>query len=87
VSVDLREHHGGWRLTVADDGAGFDPAHAAAAGSGAGLANMRDRLDAVGGTLAITSVPGTGTTVTAVVRPGPGLPAGRPSPAAPGPVA
>jgi signal transduction histidine kinase len=31
------------------------------------LVNMRDRLDAVGGTVTIVSRPGDGTTVTAVV--------------------
>jgi signal transduction histidine kinase len=55
------------RLTVHDDGAGFDPAASVAEGSGAGLANMRDRLDAVAGTVSITSGPGAGTTVAAEV--------------------
>jgi signal transduction histidine kinase len=55
------------RLTVHDDGAGFDPAASVAEGSGAGLANMRDRLDAVGGTVSVASRPGAGTTVTAEV--------------------
>ena len=39
----------------------------AAAASGAGLANMRDRLDAVGGTVELASMERIGTTVTAVV--------------------
>ena len=64
VRVDGDSHR--WRLTVTDDGTGFDLADAAAA-SGAGLANMRDRLDAVGGTVTVESVERTGTTVTALV--------------------
>jgi len=75
VAVHLAEHPGGTRVTVVDDGGGFDPAHAVRAGGGAGLANMRDRLDAVGGTLTVASSSGAGTTVTAEV-PQTVLPAG-----------
>jgi signal transduction histidine kinase len=67
VSVRLGGNSDRWLLTVSDDGAGFDPAPASAVGTGTGLANMRDRLDAVGGTVVVRSRPGTGTTVTAVV--------------------
>lgn len=66
VAVRLDEDSFGWRLTVSDDGTGFDQAHAAAA-TGAGLANMRDRLDAVGGVVEVASREDTGTTVTATV--------------------
>jgi signal transduction histidine kinase len=66
VAVRVAEYRGGWQLTVTDDGIGFDPEHAAAA-TGAGLANMRDRLDAVGGTVEVASLARTGTTVTATV--------------------
>lgn len=66
VSVRVNEDSYRWRLTVTDDGTGFDQNHAAAA-SGVGLANMRDRLDAVGGTVEVASLERTGTTVTAVV--------------------
>ena len=45
---------------MTDDGAGFD---AATAQKGAGLTNMADRLDALGGLLDISSTPGTGTRV------------------------
>jgi signal transduction histidine kinase len=45
-------------VSVEDDGAGFDPASTAA---GAGLANIRDRVESVGGTVRIESAPGTGT--------------------------
>ncbi|BCJ39180.1 two-component sensor histidine kinase [Actinocatenispora thailandica] len=48
------------RLTVADDGVGFDPAAAA----GFGLHGMRERVAQVGGRLEIASTPGRGTTLT-----------------------
>ena len=51
-------------LTVADDGAGFDPAHAPA---GTGLANMRDRVDSAGGSLEVSSTPGHGTRLRVVI--------------------
>jgi len=63
VLVGLRQNGGRWQLEVTDDGAGFDVRDALASGTGAGLMNMRDRLDAVGGTVAIDSTPGAGTTV------------------------
>jgi signal transduction histidine kinase len=45
------------RFEVEDDGTGFDPA---TVGKGAGLTNIADRLDALGGHLAIDSRPGQG---------------------------
>ena len=66
VIVRLDRIVGGWRLDVVDDGSGFDPGLASGRGEGAGLMNMRDRLDAVGGRVTISSEVGRGTTVTAV---------------------
>ncbi len=48
------------QLRVDDDGVGFDPARAE---NGMGLGNMRTRVAALGGVLAITSKPGEGTLV------------------------
>jgi signal transduction histidine kinase len=45
---------GGIRLSIQDNGVGFDVAADAA---GRGLANMRERIDAVGGTVVIDSIP------------------------------
>jgi signal transduction histidine kinase len=59
VVVRLAAPDGALRFEVEDDGRGFDPA----AASGSGLTNMRDRVDALGGTLDVRSRPGTGTTV------------------------
>ena len=62
--VRLREDGGTVVAEVADDGAGFD---VRTVRRGAGLANMHDRLDAIGGSLEITSDPSHGTTVRAAV--------------------
>jgi signal transduction histidine kinase len=59
--VSLRHEGDDLRLEISDDGAGFDPAMAAPGGHH-GLANMRDRAAALGGTLHVTSS-GTGTTI------------------------
>jgi signal transduction histidine kinase len=48
------------RMTIQDDGGGFDPR---APATGMGLALMRERAAEVGGELAVTSSPGAGTTV------------------------
>jgi signal transduction histidine kinase len=52
------------RLTVTDDGKGFDPA---APDGGYGLTGMADRVGLVGGTVEVTSAPGGGTEVRAEV--------------------
>jgi signal transduction histidine kinase len=68
ITVSLRRDGPDLTLSVVDDGAGFDAARAEEVRTGAGLANMRDRLDAVGGSVTLTSAPGRGTSVVAVVR-------------------
>ncbi|MGW2378023.1 MULTISPECIES: GAF domain-containing sensor histidine kinase [Kitasatospora] len=50
-------------LRVRDDGRGFDPESVRRAGRHLGLASMRDRAAAVGGTLTLESAPGQGTLV------------------------
>jgi signal transduction histidine kinase len=60
AEVHLREENGLLLVEVIDDGRGFDPSIAK---RGAGLTNMEDRLDALGGTLDIQSTPGRGTTL------------------------
>ena len=52
-------------VQVRDDGAGFDPAAVGPASHG--LAGMRHRVEAAGGRLTITSRPGNGTLVSAVL--------------------
>jgi two-component system NarL family sensor kinase len=65
VSVDLSRRDGRLCLTVVDDGAGLDPVAAAAAPQAGhiGLASARERVEAVGGSFAVTSAPGAGTSI------------------------
>ena len=64
VTLGVREDAGGVVFSVHDDGVGFDVARSSA---GVGLTNMRDRVGALGGTVAIDSAPGGGTTVSGLV--------------------
>jgi len=61
VSVHLRGDTEGLMLTISDDGVGFVVDEAW--GKGLGLISMGERLEAVGGTLKISSTPGEGTNV------------------------
>lgn len=63
VQVSLRSTGGNVRLTVRDDGQGFEP-HRVAHGHH-GLMGMRVRLESHTGRLLVESAPGRGTTVTA----------------------
>jgi signal transduction histidine kinase len=72
VTVRLAGAGGLVVLSVADDGQGFDPAARSIASRRLGLTSMRERVEALGGTLEITSAAGRGTTVQASV------PRGRP---------
>ncbi len=60
VSVTLRHVEEELSFEVTDNGRGFDPTTVAAR---SGLANMADRLDAIGGAWNLESAPGSGTTV------------------------
>ena len=64
ATVRLRAEGKQLLVEVADDGRGFD---VTAVTRGAGLTNMEDRLDALGGTLQIESTPGVGTILRATV--------------------
>lgn len=63
VLVVLQLGDGAATLTVRDDGRGFDPTVVPA--NHFGLAIMRERMAAVGGTVTLESAPGQGTTITA----------------------
>ncbi|MGI9202950.1 MAG: ATP-binding protein [Woeseiaceae bacterium] len=54
------------KLEVSDDGCGFDKAQVKTGGS-IGLSSMRERVQLLDGTFSIRSVPGSGTTVSAIV--------------------
>jgi signal transduction histidine kinase len=60
VGVRIAGDGEGLTFEVSDDGVGFDTSIAK---KGAGLRNMADRLDALGGSLEVTSSPNGGTTV------------------------
>jgi signal transduction histidine kinase len=60
VSVSLSDSGDALHFTVCDSGAGFEPARTP---NGTGLANMRDRIASVGGTITVDSAPGRGTLV------------------------
>jgi len=64
VRVVLGAGDGRLRLTVADDGSGFDPGDPALRATRLGLTSMEERAARIGGELAIASGPGAGTTVT-----------------------
>jgi two-component system sensor histidine kinase DegS len=69
TQVDLafaRQGEGGWEITVADNGRGFDLG-ASANRVGSGLVSMRERAAIIGGTLDVTSRPGYGTKLTLTV--------------------
>ena len=68
ITVHLTHAATAVSLTIQDDGAGFDPDHSPGLAEGHfGLQGMRERMKRLGGTLAIISAPGQGTTITAEV--------------------
>jgi len=71
VDVRLEAENGAAYLEVRDDGKGFETGRNRG-GHGLGLLSMRERIDLVGGRLAIRSAPGQGTTVGAWVPVGEG---------------
>lgn len=58
VAVTVEQHDGMLRVDVRDDGAG-----GAEPGRGSGLIGLRDRVEALGGSIDITSTTGDGTTI------------------------
>ncbi len=65
VEVRLERTGGQFRMYVADDGCGFDPAQIF---TGNGLANLRSRAAAIGAELEIATLPGHGTTITLLMK-------------------
>jgi signal transduction histidine kinase len=64
TTIQLTQRDGHVRFRIADDGVGFDPASVV---RGAGLTNLEDRVESLGGTLRIESAPGCGTRITGEV--------------------
>jgi len=70
VEVSLASGNGDLRLSVRDDGDGFDAENTPAGSNDGmcfGILGMRDRAEVLGGVLDIASKPGSGTTVTVQV--------------------
>jgi signal transduction histidine kinase len=63
VEVEVSVSPSGAAVTVRDDGVGFDPSARGIRSRRLGLTSMRERAQAAGGTLAVRSAPGQGTTV------------------------
>jgi signal transduction histidine kinase len=66
VNICLEKYRRTIRLTVRDNGRGFDPAHLErpkTALRGVGLNSMRERTEAPGGLFKIESAKGSGTTI------------------------
>lgn len=66
LDISLIREKGGVRLSVTDDGQGFDP-QAPRSGKQIGLWSMRERVEQLGGEFKLRSTPGQGTTLTAWV--------------------
>ena len=64
VSLQLTQVDGYLHLRIADDGQGFDPAQTR---GGMGLNNIRERVARLDGRLTISSEPGSGTRLEAVI--------------------
>ena len=65
VRLEVAREEGTMRITVADDGAGFDPTDLRISDemSRFGLFSVRERMAALGGMLELDSAPGRGTRV------------------------
>jgi signal transduction histidine kinase len=61
VQIDLRVEEETLRLSVVDDGVGGARLGGAGLGGGSGLIGLKDRVEALGGTIDIASPPGSGT--------------------------
>ncbi|MDB6027415.1 MAG: Two component regulator propeller domain protein [Verrucomicrobiales bacterium] len=60
IEIKVCEENGFWKMTINDNGTGFD---AGAASNGNGLKNLRRRAEKMNGSLEIKSAPGSGTSI------------------------
>jgi PAS domain S-box-containing protein len=68
--LQLESRHGELKVTIMDQGCGFDPSSlkgAAASQNAFGLFSIRERMESLGGRLEIAARPGHGTTVTLIM--------------------
>lgn len=64
IRVEVRHEGDMLRVSVVDDGVGFRPEHTTRSG---GVVHLRDRVNALGGSLQLLSRPGEGTSMTALL--------------------
>ena len=64
VLIELHSLRSEVRLTVRDDGVGFEPERSQKPRVHLGISGMRRRAEARGGTFEVASTPGSGTTIT-----------------------
>jgi signal transduction histidine kinase len=67
ATLSLRHEQGALRLTIADNGVGFDPSVAARRSSGFGLGGMEARAVELGGRVQVRSQPGAGASVDVIL--------------------
>jgi signal transduction histidine kinase len=65
VRVELQYDEREWKLTISDNGAGFDSK--TEKDEGIGLIGMRERVQALGGRFSLTAAPGKGCSIEAVI--------------------
>jgi two-component system sensor histidine kinase UhpB len=74
LTVTLTCSNNQLELTITDDGQGFDVSAAESTGGGLGLVTMEERVNLVGGEVAVVSAPGRGATVRVSAPADPALP-------------
>jgi PAS domain S-box-containing protein len=86
IDITLERHAADVRLTIADNGAGFDGATLSRSGFGGGLGliTMRERTEFIGGRFSVESSPGAGVTICVDIPVEPAMPALRTRHPAPG---
>jgi signal transduction histidine kinase len=68
ATIRLGQENGDIRISIEDQGQGFDSAGNQAKSSSFGLQIMRERVESVGGRLEIDTAPGQGTRVTCIIK-------------------
>lgn len=67
VDVQLIQEHGNIRLSIADNGRGFNHDPESPGSNGIGLVSMQERIDLIGGVLEVFTAPGLGTRLVATI--------------------
>jgi two-component system nitrate/nitrite sensor histidine kinase NarX len=67
VQVMITQNGAGWKVTIADDGIGFEVGEAEGQAGGYGLQTMRERVESLRGEFEVESEPGRGTRISVFV--------------------